>query len=248
MTHQANQHKTKSKLLFLFTVILVGIVIVTLFCYIVISLVAQEQIDKVGSTASQVIYGQAAEPDNLYTYPKKITVTHGTIQWESNDYVQRSYQFFTENKTKYGILNPETEFKLAKENIDSLGITHITFQQYVGEIPVYGATVSLHFSDTGALNFANGTYVPGLSNISTSPNLTANETFLIAQNDLRAGASVQFSKEELIIYQDAIFSDKLSAPKLTWKFVASSGTFSSYTYFVDANSGEIIKHYSNFIN
>lgn len=248
MTHQTNQPKTKRKLLFVFTVILVGIVIVTLFYSLITAFVVQKPTDKVGLSVSQVVSDQTTESDIVSSDPIKITVTHGAIHWESNDYVQRSYQFFTENKTKYGIQNPETEFKLAKENKDSLGITHITFQQYVEEIPVYGATASLHFSDTGSLNFANGTYVPGLSNISTLPTLTVNDAFAVAQNDFEPGTTVQFTNEELIIYDETIFSDKPSVAKLTWRFSASISKFSSYSYYVDAHSGEIIKHHSNVIN
>lgn len=80
------------------------------------------------------------------------------------------------------------------------------------------------------------------------PNLTSEEAFAVAQKDFGQDTEVEFSGEQLTIYDEAIFSNQPAEAKLVWQFTASTSKFSSYTYYVDAQSGDVVKQGSNVIN
>jgi Zn-dependent metalloprotease len=90
--------------------------------------------------------------------------------------------------------------------------------------------------------------VPDLLDIETLPSLTSEQAFAIVQKDFDQATEVEFSGEQLTIYDKAIFSDQPAEAKLVWQFTASPSKFSSYTYYVDAQNGDVVKQGSNVIN
>ena len=167
------------------------------------------------------------------------------IQWNSNDYELRAYQYFTEIENT---VDPASEFILVSEKSDSIGMTHVKFQQHVQDVPVYGAEMVFHFRQNGSLSSVNGAYLRNLSTVVTTPQISKDEVFGYSKKVSQA-SETGFTNEHLIIYSEAFFSRKPDVTRLVWEFSStSSGINPTYTYRVDANTGELVKRISNFIN
>ncbi len=55
---------------------------------------------------------------------------------------------------------------------DSLGATHVTYQQFYKDVPVWGGTIKAHSDAQGNLTAVNGIAVPDIS-LDTTPRLSA---------------------------------------------------------------------------
>jgi len=145
----------------------------------------------------------------------------------------------------------DQSFDLISEEIDQLAHTHHKAQQKLNGIPIYGAEIILH-SKEGVIHSLNGNY---LSSNQLKPNAT-NAAINIDQVE-------DIVKGELSIYKD--YSEKndwMHSLYKQWEknlvyYVNEDALTLAYhvkvyphvgewlTYFVDANTGEIITEYSN---
>ncbi len=121
------------------------------------------------------------------------------------------------------------------------GIYHVKFQQTYQGLPVDGAEYLVHIHEDGGVDMANGVYYPAIQ-APTQPSLTEAAALRIAQSDL--GADVALSDDvtsELVVYPgDALFH-------LAWKLRLSSPNLpGSWIYYVDALSGEILYHRTDY--
>ncbi|MDP4088982.1 MAG: M4 family metallopeptidase [Bacillota bacterium] len=70
------------------------------------------------------------------------------------------YKFFSDNKVKFGVENPEVEFSEITSKEDNLGFKHIKTQQMVNGIPVYGNEYIVHFNKDNEVYAVNGSFDP----------------------------------------------------------------------------------------
>lgn len=208
----------------------------------------QEQSTYESRSVERTFPGFGAAWDKFFDNPRFITITSLNIDWESTDYVERSYQFLNEYKNIFKMKNPEAELKLVSQYSDSkIGMTVVALHQYVGDVPVVGGELIFHFKKDGSLSSENGTYVPDISTMNTMPTITQEQAFEVAKKDF-PNDDVAFTKEQLVIYDYAVFEKQPSDAHLAWQFhTISSNIFSSYTYYIDAQTGEFLKRVSNTI-
>ncbi len=143
------------------------------------------------------------------------------------------------------------DFELISELTDDLDHVHHKTQQKINGIPIYGAELILHSKD-GIIHSLNGNY---LSSEELKPNAT---TAAIPMDDVE-----DLVKAELSIYKD--YSEKndwLYKMHKQWEknlvyYRDTEGLTLAYhvkvyphlgewlTYFIDANTGEVLSEYSN---
>jgi len=90
------------------------------------------------------------------------------------------------NLDKYLGLSALSSFKTVKDEVDKLGIRHLSFQQYYNGIPVEGGLIMAHLKD-GKTTYLNGYIVSGQMN--TMPVITSAEALAIAKSTCKATKS-----------------------------------------------------------
>jgi bacillolysin len=76
--------------------------------------------------------------------------------------VDRSVAFFRDYGAAVGVTNPAA-MRLQTMTTDALGHTHLTFTQYHGSVPVFGAELKTHFDAAGRIEAIAGTAIPGIT-------------------------------------------------------------------------------------
>jgi Zn-dependent metalloprotease len=147
----------------------------------------------------------------------------------------------------------EYTFQLQSHQTGLDGQEHARFQQYAGEIPVYGAEFVLHL-ENGAVQMLTGRTVPQPRLENLSPGFTKNQAIQIVKDDLGSVTSVKDLTEnqlplvggrqqeaELVIY----YKEKdLTQEHLAWHIEYAPNIASRWTYFVDAHTGEILQQFN----
>lgn len=216
------------------------------------------------SAYSKAVAQLRTNASNLYVYddsifhnPRYIRMSDMIMDWQSDDLTERSYQFLETYKDLYSIKDPHQELRLTSKEQDELGMTHVVLQQYVDTIPVYSARLAIHFRKNGSISSVNGSYLPMDDSFKTQPRVSRDEAVKIAQDDLRlllgggthqtAGLELSASDAKLYLYNQALVDHtSQSLNRQSWKFsIQSSVGAISFTYFIDAESGVVIKRSDN---
>lgn len=90
--------------------------------------------------------------DTQRSLPAMVRMSGDQIEWDSNDAIRKSYQFLNVYKDLYGITEAETDLRLIDTKEDNLGMSHVTLQQVIAGIPVYGSYLKTHFRNDGSLS------------------------------------------------------------------------------------------------
>ena len=141
---------------------------------------------------------------------------------------------------KTGIKEPKKNLKTKSVNEDSLGMTHVRFNQAVNGIPVEGAEVVVHYSDKNELVSVNGNHVPEVS-VDTTPEVSVVRAVQSAKQSVDAPEELEYEpSSDLVIYpfdgQDHL------AYKVNVNFLGEEP--GNWFVFVDAKSGEIVDQYN----
>ena len=90
-----------------------------------------------------------------------------------------SEAFFRDFGSAVGVSNPAS-MRLQSTETDSIGYTHLTYRQYHGDVPVFGAMVKTHFGRNGRLLEVAGTAIPDIS-VSTTPAVSREQAGAVAR-------------------------------------------------------------------
>jgi Zn-dependent metalloprotease len=144
-------------------------------------------------------------------------------------------------------LNSTTDsFTVYSVKTGSLYITNVRLQQTYFGIPVYGAEELVHLDQNNDVLFMHGTFVPEIS-VSTTPQIPVTEAFDIAHEDLKGTfpnvQNVSILQYELCVYNPAVVNEFATDTNfLVWLLIIGTDYPDGlWYYFVDAQSGEIIK-------
>ena len=149
-------------------------------------------------------------------------------------------------------ISEEDKFEVVKEWEDDLGQKHLKYQQYHNQIPIYGSEVILH-SDNEVINSLNGVYTSTqlFEKVEANPQIKmesveelvkeridVNFKDLSSQTDWLSNKITQWEKE-LVYYSDE------QGLHLAYHVKVYPHVGEWLTYFIDAQTGETIKQYSN---
>lgn len=174
-------------------------------------------------------------------------------------------ELFTDLKDAFGLSNND-KMEMTKEQVEpELKSVHQRFQQNYMGIPIEDAEFFLHYSSQGELETASGKIVEGLT-LSNKAKLSEDEALNKAMKHLDAkvyawqdtswensrkrekldATATWKPKGQLIITFDEENSLKKEKAKLAYKFdVIAVSPYSSFSIYVDAQNGTIVKKFSN---
>jgi Zn-dependent metalloprotease len=162
-------------------------------------------------------------------------------------------EFLTDVKTALKIEDPNQELEMINMDSDEIGMTHIQLQQKYKNIPVYGGEIWLHTKGE-KIDILNGRNFPTPNLASISPTLSADKAIDFAMADVskksimqQAGVTgkllgkMQNTAELIIYHKDGNFADE----RLAYILTVRPNLLERWTYFVDANTGEVLKKFNN---
>jgi bacillolysin len=162
-------------------------------------------------------------------------------------------EFLTDVKAALKIEDPNQELEMINMESDEIGMTHIQLQQKYKNIPVYGGEIWLHTKGE-KIDVLNGRNFPTPNLASISPTLSADKAIDFAMADVskksimqQAGVTgkllgkMQNTAELIIYHKDGNFADE----RLAYNLTVRPNLLERWTYFVDANTGEVLKKFNN---
>lgn len=151
--------------------------------------------------------------------------------------------YLEKNKGRTGVAEPKKNLKVKNVQTDSLGMTHIRFNQSVNGIPVEGAEVVVHYNSDDELVSVNGSHVPEAqaSKVGTAPKIKAANAVEAAKAAVNAPDKLEYSpSSELVVYP--FKEENRLAYKVNVNFLGDEP--GNWFVFVDAQDGEVIDQYN----
>jgi len=149
---------------------------------------------------------------------------------------------------------PEEEFVITKEETDKIGQQHVKIQQYFQGIKVYGGEAWVHNSSKKGFDLYTGKSFPTPSLASTEPSINQEEAIALAMEDVAEHTTVDkenhiqhplyeapVNEGELMIFH---VDDHPSKERLAWVLTIHPNNVSHWKYFIDAQTGEVLRHFS----
>lgn len=151
--------------------------------------------------------------------------------------------YLEKNKGRTGVAEPKKNLKVKNVQTDSLGMTHIRFNQAVNGIPVEGAEVVVHYNSNNELVSVNGSHVPDAEaeEIDTAPGIESANAVETAKNAVHAPAQLEYTPSSELVVFPAEGKNRL-AYKVNVNFLGDEP--GNWFVFVDANNGEVIDQYN----
>jgi Zn-dependent metalloprotease len=160
-----------------------------------------------------------------------------------NDDARLSHVNFFEMMRSKMQLSPTSKMVLMKQNEGSAQQIHYKYQQYHDDIPIWGASYTLH-EKNGSIYRASGNYYAEITQ-SASPKLNESTATIIAQNAMKKEANITVKTATKLCYVDADFPKVSQAVRLAYQVdLHVQKPLDKQRYFVDASTGEIISHYT----
>jgi Zn-dependent metalloprotease len=165
---------------------------------------------------------------------------------------QQVADYLMANKPILKLDNPAEELQIQRSATDELGMEHIRLQQTWMGVPVYGAEAVLHKKD-GKFYLFNGRFQPSPKLADVVPGIAAQAAEQLAlahvagmetvkaltENDLHLANATQQAQARLVV-----FYPKNNEPHLTWHVTVVPNIAARYSYFVDANTGDILGYHT----
>lgn len=159
--------------------------------------------------------------------------------------------FLGEVKATLQIQDPDAELQIQKTETDEIGMTHMQLQQKYKNIPIYGGEVWLH-SRNNKIETLNGRNFPTPKLNSIQPQLTEAKAIELAMADVAKKSIVQKGISNALIKQDnsaelLIYhtDEKGLDARLTYYLSIRPNMLERWVYFVDANTGEVLKKFNH---
>ena len=144
--------------------------------------------------------------------------------------------------------DPARELRTSEVTTDELGFIHVRFDQVYDGVPVWGRDLVAHFDGSGQLYIVNGAYEPTPRDLETMPSISADVAWQQAierlqrenrwapvDEALAQTLGLQGAAPRLVIYPDAE-----QGMRLAYEVSIHPNLAEWYSYFVDAQSGEVL--------
>ncbi len=153
-------------------------------------------------------------------------------------------QFLKEYAKYFGSSDYKKELKLQKQSLDMLGATHLVYQQYYKNIPVFGWQMLVHMANDFGIKSASGKFLTKVS-VNTKPVLNKTK----ATNAALADAKKRGLQSPTAVSADlAVYNKRVLNPKgenryyLTWQIELEDAIGWREVLFVNAANGKIVEN------
>ena len=133
--------------------------------------------------------------------------------------------FVERNKALFEVRDVRASLRMARSEVDDLGMTHARFQQTTHGIPVSGAEMTAHYDPAGRITSLDSNVVAGVEDLDVQPTI-----------DAPAGASL------------VVFAREGREPRLAWKSVIRSVPGAAphvWVTTIDAKTGVVLERFDN---
>ncbi len=160
-----------------------------------------------------------------------------------NDDTRLNHGNFFEMMRSKMQLSPASKMVLMKQNESSTQQTHYKYQQYHADVPIFGATYTLHEKD-GSIYRASGNYYAKIKQAARAKLDEATAT-IIAQKMMKTKGNATVKTAAKLCYVDANFPKVSQMVRLAYQIdLYVEKPLDKHRYFVDALTGEIIGDYT----
>jgi bacillolysin len=154
---------------------------------------------------------------------------------------QVALEFVRRNGSLFGLVDPERELQLVREESDRLGITHLRFAQIHEGVPVFGSEMRVHVNAAGIVSGVQAELLPGIA-VSAEPGIGPEVGLQMARS--HAGDSAARGASTLVIFDRGRLPRGPRQDRLAWQVTLRSGPAGEWVYFVDAVDGNVLFRYT----
>jgi hypothetical protein len=154
---------------------------------------------------------------------------------EDKDHDRIARRFAASRADEWGIKDPAKELTLHSVRTDELNTTHVALQQMYRHIPVWNRGVTVHINPSGQVYLVQGRLVPTPEGLNTVPGTGPGEAMAAVGKALPDDADCAACQAEGVIFVSA------DGPRMAYRVVATPGLSRRRIFFVDAQTGEILK-------
>jgi len=137
---------------------------------------------------------------------------------------------------------PTSSLQLTSVTNDSIGGTHVKFDQRYQGMRVYGAQVVVHMKSTG-ITAVSGDYVPAI-NVSTTPKITAARAAEVALKQQVGQAPYTVASSDLMIYRTGLLEGFRGQSRLAHQVEVTNGKAIRDQIVIDAVKGNVLNRIS----
>jgi Zn-dependent metalloprotease len=146
--------------------------------------------------------------------------------------------FFELYGSLFGVRDADAELVLGRVQTDSLGMTHLSYDQVYRGVPVFAGVLRVHFDAEGLITAANGTFIPDIA-LNPTPTLGAAQAAGIAQADVGSAGAVAVNST-LMVYRENLARGVPGANRLAYEVEVSDGRNVREFVYVDAHTGAVV--------
>jgi Zn-dependent metalloprotease len=150
--------------------------------------------------------------------------------------------FLKRHGRAFGLANADTDLALVSSAADAQGRAHLVFVQRYRGLPVFGATLRVHFDQADALSTVNGLIVPDIA-LDATPSRTVAQAGRTARESVRHATgddSVSVSSARLLVFRAGLAKGVPGDNHLAWEIEVGNGITTREFVYVDAHTGKII--------
>lgn len=169
---------------------------------------------------------------------------------KSSDPIEQAYQFFDSNRDIFPIKDAKTELSVKQQigGDESFGPT-IKMAWCINGIIVDGSEIILNYSRDNKLYSYYGRFVPEARMINTNPAISQKEAEQIALKDSIVTATQDYNNTAASIHSATLYIARFEGKMiLAWNVSVIKGVGNSWGFWIDAQSGRILKSGSLIIN
>lgn len=166
--------------------------------------------------------------------------------------------FLQEYGGVFGVSDAASELVLVESSVDSLGATHLTYQQFYGGVELFGGILRLHFNAQNEFTAANGVFVPGIA-LNTRPTLSEDAAADVAVATVAAeplaneedaaeitvsAADLSVAANKLYVYRDGLAQGIPGPNYLVYEALVTDGGRVRELVYVNAHTGKVVNRVS----
>lgn len=163
----------------------------------------------------------------------------------NKDSRKNSRQFLQKFGQYFGIKNPNRDLELLKEIKDSVGMSHLKYNQKWNGVPVFGGQLTVHLKDSQMVSSVNGK-VHSLGQLNTKPKINQKRAARLAKKywaEKQASEPEQIRKARLYIYNKKFISPQRDDNQnyLVWEInLFSEKPYRHEIIYVNARNGSLV--------
>jgi Zn-dependent metalloprotease len=208
----------------------------------------------IAKDAERQLEGDSAAPGAVAVTVNPVTRTIGTasvrIPVEAVDATPgeapatKARAVLAEYGDLFGLTPRPAELGRSEAATDQLGMSHVSFEQMAGGVPVFGSRISVHFSPNGKfVTYLSGSVAPGVNVAETDAKLDRDAALARADKALPSGQLVKAPTLQVYAGSGPVVSGPEA--RLAWfVWLIDNRRQVSNEYVIDAVDGRVLKVFS----